>query len=444
MKARTFLVGFLLAQVALVPSVRGVEKPEQLPPNIVLIISDDHGWTDYGFMGHRQIATPHLDRLASQSLVFPRGYVPSSLCCPSLASIITGLYPHQHKITFNDPPQPLGMKPGEFYKSAAFAEGREVMNRHLDRVATLPRLLATKDYWSLQTGKWWLGDYRRGGFTHGMTKGQRHGDAGLDIGRKTMQPIFDFIQEAQAARKPFFVWYAPMLPHQPHNPPERFLEKYRSKTPSLPVARYWAMVEWFDDTCGQLLDDLERKGLANHTLVVYVTDNGWIQDPKGPGPLRSKLTPYDAGLRTPIMIRWPGRVKAGRCEVPVLSLDIAPTLLTAVGLKPTPEMPGVNLLDEATVQRRQVIFGECFTHNALDLHNPSRNLVARWIIANRWKLIVPRDLSAKPGVELYDLLADPHEKSNFAQSKADLVGTLCRQLDNWWTPIVKNIEGPPK
>jgi arylsulfatase A-like enzyme len=71
-----------------------------------MIISDDHAWTDYSFMGHPQIRTPNLDRLAAQSLTFRRGYVPSSLCSPSLASILTGLYPHQHRVTSNDPPLP--------------------------------------------------------------------------------------------------------------------------------------------------------------------------------------------------------------------------------------------------------------------------------------------------------------------------------------------------
>ena len=84
--------------------------------------ADDHGWTDYGFMGHKEVKTPNLDRLAKQGLVFQRGYVPSSLCCPSLASIITGLYPHQHRITSNDPPRPPNLKPGLFYKSEAFHE----------------------------------------------------------------------------------------------------------------------------------------------------------------------------------------------------------------------------------------------------------------------------------------------------------------------------------
>src|SRR5688500_12346026 len=121
------------------------------PPNVVLIVSDDHAWTDYGFMGHAHIRTPNLDRLAAQSLVFRRGYVPSSLCCPSLASLITGRYPHQHKITSNDPPIPPGVSQAEFQRSAAFRDGREAMCRHLDAVPTLPRLLAANGYRSLQT-----------------------------------------------------------------------------------------------------------------------------------------------------------------------------------------------------------------------------------------------------------------------------------------------------
>src|SRR5688572_29281557 len=175
------------------------------PPNIVMVISDDQAWTDYSFMGHPHIRTPNLDRLASQSLMFPRGYVPSSLCCPSLASIITGLYPHQHKVTSNDPPIPPTVERAQFQKSVAFREGREIMNQHLEAVPTLPRLLARKDYVSFQSGKWWQGHFSRGGFTHGMTRGNRHGDDGLDIGRKTLHPIYDFIGSARKDSKPFFV-----------------------------------------------------------------------------------------------------------------------------------------------------------------------------------------------------------------------------------------------
>src|SRR5439155_4846271 len=128
-------------------------------------------------------------------------------------------------------------------------------------------------YRSLQTGKWWQGDYRHGGFTEGMThgdpdRGGRHGDDGLKIGRETLQPIFDFIASARQQARPFFVWYAPMLPHQPHNPPERLLAHYRENTTSPDVARYWAMCEWTDETCGQVLDYLDRED-QGETTVVY-------------------------------------------------------------------------------------------------------------------------------------------------------------------------------
>jgi uncharacterized sulfatase len=417
-----------LLAVVLVP---GTALARQATPNVVLIVADDQGWTDYGFMGHKDVRTPHLDRLASQGRVFPRGYVPSSLCCPSLASILTGLYPHQHRITSNDPPVPAGMKPGAFYKSEAFTRGREVMNRHMEAVPTLPRLLATKGYRSLQTGKWWQGSYRRGGFTHGMTKGQRHGDEGLAIGRKTMQPIYDFIAEARKESKPFFVWYAPMMPHEPHNPPARLLEKYRTRTKSLPVARYWAMIEWFDETCGELLAHLEKQKLADDTLVLYLADNGWVQNPEGRGFVRSKRSPYDAGLRTPIIVRWPGKVRPGKSDALALSIDLVPTVLAAVGLKPTPAMQGVDLLDDKALARRKTIFGECFTHNAVDLDRPAANLEWRWLRQGPWKLIVPKSGS---GVELYDVARDPHEKTDLAAGKPEVVQALRKELDAWWKP----------
>lgn len=425
----------LLAALMLLLTTPSLLAADQRP-NVVLIIADDHAWTDYGFMGHEHVQTPHIDRLASQSLTFKRGYVPSSLCCPSLATIISGLYPHQHKVTSNDPPIPANMKPGEFQKSAAFTDGREIMNRHLEAVPTLPRLLADRGYLSLQTGKWWQGNFRRGGFTHGMTKGNRHGDEGLDIGRKTMAPIFDFVSTAKAQKKPFFVWYAPLMPHDPHTPPERLLAKYKDKTPSLHIAKYWAMIEWFDETCGQLMGHLDREGLSDNTIVIYVADNGWIQDPDSPrfAP-RSKKSPYDGGLRTPIMVRWPAKVAPRMSDELAMSIDITPTLLTAIGLKPTEQMQGLNLLDEAAVKNRRTIHGACFTHNAVDLHDPSQNVENRWIIDGSWKLIQPGKQSPnKTEAELFDLAADPRESADLAAKNPELVKSLRRKLATWWEP----------
>ena len=410
-----------------------------VPPNVVLIISDDHGWTDYGFMGHEKVKTPHLDRLASQSRVFTRGYVPASLCCPSLASIVTGKYPHQHRIVSNDPPLPAGLKGVAMRKSPEFLQGRARMTSFMKEAATLPRWLSDHGYVSFQTGKWWQGHFSTGGFTHGMSlgdeaKGGRHGDAGLEIGRKTMQPMFDFMANAAAEKKPFFTWYAPMLPHDPHNAPERILAKYRDQAPNETTARYWANVEWFDETCGQLLEFLDTQKISDNTLVLYVTDNGWIPgaqlnrfDP------RSKQSPYDGGLRTPIMVRWPGKVKAERRVELASSLDLAPTVLAAVGAKAPADLPGLNLLDDAAVVQRKTLFGECFTHNAVDLDRPASGLRWRWVIDGEWKLIIPAERNEPEGKpELFNIVGDPAETRNLAEKDLDQVKRLRGLLDGWW------------
>jgi uncharacterized sulfatase len=390
-------------------------------PNVVLLISDDQAWTDFGFMGHPLIRTPRLDHLASESAVFPRGYVPSSLCRPSLATIITGLYPHQHRITGNDPPK---------------GTPREAMLRHIEAAATLPKLLGARGYRSLQTGKWWEGDCRCGGFSEGMTHGDpedggRHGDEGLDIGRKTLEPIFDFVDDCGAT--PFFLWYAPFLPHTPHNPPARLLEKYRSPERSIHVARYQAMCEWFDETCGRILDHLDKKGLTESTLVLFLADNGWIQDPeRAVFAPRSKASPYDGGLRTPILLKWPGRVKPGRYEALAASIDVAPTVLAACGVAPPAGLPGLDLvaLSRGGGPDRSAVFGATFTHDVVDIDRPAKNVLYRWGVEASWKLIWPVKPEAEP--ELYDLAADPLELKDRAADEPERVERLKRLIDGWW------------
>ncbi|MCA9091738.1 MAG: sulfatase-like hydrolase/transferase, partial [Planctomycetaceae bacterium] len=189
-----------------------------------------------------------------------------------------------------------------------------------------------------------------GGFTHGMTRGfpspgGRHGDDGLKIGREGLGPIQEFLDYAKQESKPFFIWYAPFLPHAPHTPPARLLEHYQRQAPSLPIAKYWAMCEWFDETCGALLNELDQRGLRDNTIVIYVTDNGWINlaDRSAYAP-RSKRSPNEGGIRTPIMLRWPNRI-APEMNVTtcVSSLDIAPTILQLCG-QPVPDsLPGIDL-----------------------------------------------------------------------------------------------------
>ncbi len=438
------------------------EKPsgDEPQPNIVMILSDDQAWTDYGLMGHPVIQTPHLDRLAGRSAVFRRGYTPVPLCRPSLLSMITGLYPHQHGVTGNDP------KPDPSLTSEQYGKLREQLISRIDQVPTLPKLLGSQGYVSMQTGKWWEGNFSRGGFTQGMTrgfpgKGGRHGDDGLEIGRNGMQPAFDFISQSRAANKPFFLWYAPMLPHTPHNPPERLLTKYQQKDRPEALAKYFAMCEFFDETCGQLLDYLDAQKLADNTIVVYVTDNGWIQatPDMNLGPAwnngfapRSKQTVYEGGIRNPIMVSWPGRIPPGDRSELASTLDVFPTLLSATGIDAPKDLPGVNLLPllrDGKPLDRAFICGESFSHDVADLDDHEVSLQYRWCIEGQWKLILsydsPPDRYAfvhsvnEKKAQLFDLEADPHEKTNLASEHPDLVRKLATHLQQTWqvrkTPI---------
>ena len=123
-------------------------------PNIVLIISDDQAWTDYGFMGHPDIKTPHIDKLAKESVLFKRGYVPTALCRPSLATLLTGHYASTHGITGNDPSPKYAKHNSKLYK-----ERRAQIISFIDKFDTLPELLSSKDYLSHQSGKYWEGKF---------------------------------------------------------------------------------------------------------------------------------------------------------------------------------------------------------------------------------------------------------------------------------------------
>jgi arylsulfatase A-like enzyme len=437
----------------LVASILSAFGASAAPPNIVMIISDDQTWTDYSCMGHPDIQTPHLDRLASKSAMFRRGYVPIALCRPSLATMINGLYPHQHGITGNDPARDRSLT-NEQYSAL-----RERLIAKIDQQPTVPTLLAKQGYLSYQCGKWWEGNFRRGGFTHGMTrgfpqKGGRHGDDGLNIGREGMEPVLEFVDMAVTKKKPFFVWYAPFLPHTPHNPPERLLKKYQQPGRHISLAKYYAMCEWFDETCGTLINHLDKAGVAENTMIVYVTDNGWIQRtpdvtvPEGWKPSfapKSKQSPNEGGTRTPIMVSWPAHIKpSDRSEV-VSSIDLVPTMLKAAGAEVPANLPGIDLLPVVTDQKplgRDVLYGESFAHDVADVDNPEASLLYRWAIKGKWKLLLTYDgkvvsytavhLREEKRPQLFDLLADPAETENLAAQNPKVVAELAATLDAWW------------
>jgi arylsulfatase A-like enzyme len=380
-------------------------------PNIVLILSDDQAWTDYGFMGHPEIKTPHLDKLASRSLVFERGYVASPLCRPSLASLLTGRFPHDHGVTGND-------VDGNKDREALDLPVRESFHK----LPSFVRMLTANGYLAHQSGKWWEGTHTDGGFTDGMMpKPARHGNTeSLAIGRDGIKPVTDFIDRATAEKKPFFVWYAPFLPHTPHNPPKRLLERY------------------------------QKPG----RVILYICDNGWVpasanaNDPhqktwKGYA-LRSKGSPYEYGIRTPIMVSWPGKVSPERSPEFAHTIDFFPTIAALAGLKAPDGLTGVNLLDKPSRKSRETVFGVTHSIHNMTPGDPDGTLQYHWCIKDEWKLIVRhhgKDSTDyrkvhqwdKAPVRLYQIRKDPHEENDLAAGHPDIVERLRGKISAWHT-----------
>lgn len=400
-------------------------------PNVILIISDDHAFDDYGFMGSERVNTPVIDKLANESLTYTRGYV-MPVCSPTLASLLTGKLPHVHGVTGNDLSK--GRTP--------YGKREPIQQQLLSNSLLLPKAITDAGYLTFQTGKLWNGTYEDMGFTHGMTsKGSRHGDEGLKIGREGMQPIFDFIETAEKAKQPFFIWHAPFLPHTPHNPPERLYKKYRGKGPTPAAEKYFAMVEWLDETTGELEDYLVENNLKENTVIIYLADNGWNAEKAYKGE-RAKLSPYEDGIRTPIFIRWPGKVAADMDRTTLAHVtDITKTILQITETTDPGDLPGLNLLDRQAMKDRQTVFVEAYTHDIADLSKPAESLFALVVIDGWWKLILPgpvkpkRSFATPPeGIELYNLKTDPYEKENVATEHPDVVERLTALQMKQWNP----------
>jgi arylsulfatase A-like enzyme len=416
-------------------------------PNIVFILGDDQSWKDYGFTGSREVRTPHIDALSQNGLTFKRGYVAAPICRPSLASMATGLFPHQHGITGND-----------VFKNTDRAKldlpFREAFHQKPNFIKELVKL----GYLAHQSGKWWEGSYQDGGFTHGMThgdpkRGGRHGDAGLKIGRNGLKPITDFVEHAQREEKPFLLWYAPFLPHTPHNPPERLLKKYHMEGRPLDQAKYLAMCEWFDETVGELLGYLEKQSLKENTLVVFTCDNGWstassnATDPNQKlfrsYAQRTKGSPYEGGTRNPILLSWPKHITPEDSSDLAHAVDLFPTIVGAAGGKVPIGLPGIDLLDESARKQRDTLFGVNHSTHNMTLGDPDDTLQYIWCIEGKWKLIKRyqgKDISPHysalhkwdtAAYHLYDLVKDPNELNDLADAMADRVKRMSAKIDQW-------------
>jgi uncharacterized sulfatase len=206
------------------------------------------------------------------------------------------------------------------------------------------------------------------------------------------------------------------------------------------------MCEWADEACGQLIDYLDKKGLSQNTLIVYIGDNGWIQDPAANGYApRSKQSANEGGTRQPIMLCWPGVIQPQKRQELVSSIDLVPTILSAAGIAAPPNLPGLDLLPlvrDGKPLPRDTIYGEGFAHDIADLEKPEATLLYRWAIEGKWKLLLTYDgvlgryASSHPRTErrpqLYDIVADPHENTNLAAAHPEVVERLTKKIATWW------------
>jgi uncharacterized sulfatase len=406
-------------------------EPPDVAPNIVLIIGDDHGYPYSGFMGSEVVETPNLDRLAAEGTVFTHGFTTASECRPSLMSLLTGLHPEewdtrlQHLETLGRTPPP-------------FQEIREFQ--------ALPALLARKGYASFQGGKYWEGEPTLAGFTQGTwdTIGRNwgymvSGGSGLSFGRETMAPLWDFLDE-YGGKQPFFVWFAPLLPHRPHDPPAEFLDRYRRDEIVEQAQLYYANITRLDATVGELLRTLDEQNLRRDTLIVFVSDNGWDQPPDRPtnlmiGGEKGKHSIYELGFRTPIIFSWPGRIDEGvvRREL-VSSVDLFPTFLDFAGVEIRPARMGVSLhplLSGRGIQERDHVIGSTRTVRDEPLrkrHYRVRPDLAYFLRDPSWRYVwfVDRDTD-----ELYRIEEDPRETRNVIEDHRQQALRYRREIEDW-------------
>lgn len=426
----------------------GVFAPDTRPPNLVLILADDLGFSDVGFSGSRRHRTPNIDRFAASATVFDQTYAPCTNCAPSRAAILSGQ---------------VSIRTGVYTvnSSARNRDERRKMEpvpntRTLDpTIVTVAGALRAAGYRTASIGKWHLGsgplyEPTAGGFDVNVAgsalgrprryqspyemPGLPDGPPGEHLTARLTDEAIRFVEESKDA--PFFLYMSTYAVHAPIEPSREALARVAARTPGLaePAHRYAALVEDLDIGVGRLLAALDRLGLADDTVVVFTSDNGgeteyttnrYLRDGKG--------SFYEGGLRVPFAVRWPGHVTAGRrSAVPISLLDVYPTFAELAGAA-VPDghaLDGVSLVPLFT---RQV----APPRDALFWHFPAylgargggwRTTPVGVIRSGDLKLIEWFETGA---VELYDLSTDAPERHDLAAERPDDVRELLARLREW-------------
>ncbi len=433
--------------------------------NVLLIHVDDLGWADIGVSGSDFYETPSINRLAAEGMLFTHSYAAAAICSPTRAALMTGKYPARIGITdwIYARFQGIGTTglPGEYAENPdqSLRTPKNQGFLPLEEV-TLAERMKAQGYTTFHVGKWHLGE-----------KGKYPEDQGFDLnfgGNDLGQPPSYFDPYEPATPTPFyafdrvtprdsgeyltdregdeivnfikhqehkfFIHWAPYAVHTPLMAPQALIEKYKRKPGGKqknPV--YAAMVENLDQNLGKVLAELDRMKLTEKTLVIFTSDNGGlIGNPANPittnEPLRSqKGYPYEGGIRVPTVVKWPGKVPAGiQSNVPIVTLDWAPTILDYMGLNPHEEgLDGQSLVE--VLRGGELASRDLFWHFP---HYRGADVVPYSIIrSGEYKLI--HFFGEQPD-ELYSLANDPRETTNLADQFPDLLVQLKASLKAWW------------
>ena len=462
---RMFLKTVVAAGVAAaLGTPRRMPGAQAKPLNFILILVDDLGWTDLACFGSRYYETPNLDKLCSQGMKFTNAYAACAVCSPTRAAVQTGRYPARLGITdwirarFQGGKMPPDKKNPSGYaragrgakvlcpRNALWMESEEV---------TIAEALKPAGYVSCHIGKWHLGmddhypdkqgyDFNRGGCDYGQPPSyfDPYTNNRLKQGIPTLKPrrTGEYLTDREGdeavkfitARKdkPFFLHLAHYAVHTPIQAKKDLIAKYKARKPTNQKnPTYAAMVESVDDATGRIMKCLDDLGIAGRTVIIFTGDNGGLLGPTHNAPLRAgKGWPYEGGIRVPLIVRWPGAVKAGGvCDVPVTSVDYLPTIWEASGVKVLRdrEMDGesiVPLLKQTGKLKRKAIFWH-FPHYR------GRGIPPYSIIREgEWKLIKRYDGKQ---YELFNLKDDLSEKTDLAGKMPDKVKELDRRLAAW-------------
>jgi len=433
-------------------------------PNIILIDIDDLGWTDLGCYGSGYYETPSIDRLAAEGMKFTDAYAACAVCSPTRASILTGRYPARIGVTdwihHLDRKALAAVGTGKNPTEYVGSPDRPLLCpsnpywMELEEV-TIAEVLKPAGYVTGHIGKWHLGhfwwypdkqgfDVNIGGCEIGQPptyfdpyyqnprrssiptlKPRRQGEYLTD---RLAEEAVGFIEKHST--QPFFLHLCPYAVHTPLEAKPSLVAKYEKKKPTNhrnPV--YAAMIEAVDQMMGRVMDTLDRKGIAEKTLVIFTSDNGGLKDHSTDNsPLRAgKGYPYEGGIRVPLIIRWPGKVReATMCRVPVSSVDFFPTICEAAGIA----LPEDRVIDGKSLLGLITETGNV-ERTSLFWHFPHyRGEVVPYSIIRegKWKLIKRYEGKA---FELFDLEEDIGETRDLSSDVPDKVRDLDAELGTW-------------